>query len=358
MSKAGRVALFLLCLLLTAGIFGYIGWRVVSIQKEAEALRIEAEAAAAAAAEAEAKAAEAAAKAEAEAKAAEEAAKAEAEARAAEEAAKAAEEEAKAAEEAAAAAETEKPLNLISVRGDSFILEGEEGAEITEEGYPAKLQRMITENGQDYVVEDNTWFMAGTLSQMLLAGVDRKDIDAYIEAHQVAATENGIDAGLYETVVRDDLEDKLKERERDDQNGIPVLCMGFNGGWNNDPFELMEQQQKVLDTYEQKDKFVIMGLYPTYFTKDDIAYYDSLFTEKWEDHFQSLSRYLNMDPLTDEGRERIAALLYERLGELNYLEGGNTAATETEEAAAEGETEETAETTEETTTEETEDTAA
>ena len=119
-------------------------------------------------------------------------------------------------------------------------------------------------------------------------------------------------------------------------NAIPVICIGTNGGWNNDPFELMEQQQKILDTYEQKDKYVIMALYPSYFTEDDVAYYDSLFTEQWGDHFLSLSRYLNYDAMTDEGRQHIAGLLYERMGELGYTKPG-TAASEGEEQA-EGET--------------------
>ena len=56
MKKSGKVALFLFCLLLTVGIFGYIGWRVYTIQQQAEVLRAEAEAKAKAEAEAALKA--------------------------------------------------------------------------------------------------------------------------------------------------------------------------------------------------------------------------------------------------------------------------------------------------------------
>ena len=339
MSKAGRVALFLICLLLTAGVFGYIGWRMYSIQQEADAVRVEreaqaqAEAAAAAAAEAEA-----AAKAEAEAKAAEEAARKEAEARAAEEAAKAKEEaEKKAAEEKAEPTEAPKRDNIISIRGDSMIIEGEEGAEITEEGYPAKLQKLLDADGKDFVVEDYTWFMAGTLSQMRLAGVPEDVVQGYIDSHKAIAENAGVEAGIYETVIRDDLDAKLKEKERDDQMGIPVIFMGYNGGWNADPYELIEQQHRMLDTYEQKDKYIIMGLYPSYFTADDIAYYDTIFTDEWGDHFISLSGKLEYDPLSDEARQQIADILYERLTAVGYLEGGQAQEGQAEEGEAQEE---------------------
>ena len=151
--------------------------------------------------------------------------------------------------------------------GDSMIYEGEEGAEITEEGYPAKLQKLIDADGIDFTVEDYTWFMAGTFSQMRLAGVSEADVNAYVEAHRNAAEAAGVEPDIYEVVIRDDLDTKMSEKERDDQAGIPVICMGLNGGWNNDPYELIEQQQKVLDTYDQKDNYVIMGLYPSYFTE-------------------------------------------------------------------------------------------
>ena len=55
MGKKGQVGLFIVCLILTAAIFGFIGWRIVNIQKEADAARVEAEAKARAEAEEAAK---------------------------------------------------------------------------------------------------------------------------------------------------------------------------------------------------------------------------------------------------------------------------------------------------------------
>ena len=39
--------------------------------------------------------------------------------------------------------------------------------------------------------------------------------------------------------------------------------MGYYGGWNYDPEELAEQEQKILDTFgANKDNYVIVGLAP------------------------------------------------------------------------------------------------
>ena len=202
---------------------------------------------------------------------------------------------------------------------------------------------VTAENGNERVykinavVEDNTWFMAGSLSQMRLAGVSEEEVNAYIQKHYDIAANAGVDVPLYEGVVRDDLEEKMTDR--DDLDAIPVICMGYFGGWYYDPYELIEQQQKILDTYNQHEKFLILGLYPE--MAIDTDYYDSVLSEAWGAHYVSLSQLLNGAAISDEGREQIAQIVYDKMVELGYLDASAAVQTETAETTEAAETAET-----------------
>ena len=229
---------------------------------------------------------------------------------------------------------------MISVRGDGMIFD-EENADT----YAVKLQELVDAAGLNAVVEDNTWYMSGTLSQMRLAGIDEETVNAYIQKHYDMAANAGVDVPLYEGVVRDDLADRMTER--DDLDAIPVLCMGYNGGWYWDPNELIEQQTAILNTYNQHEKFLILGLYPN--MELDYSYYDAVLSEAWGEHYVSLSQLLNNAATSEEGRAEIAQIVYDKLVELGYLDTTNTApaaeagtadsAAPAEDAAAAGETE-------------------
>ena len=93
----------------------------------------------------------------------------------------------------------------ISCRGESWAPDGND----KEDGWPAILGSMLEENGISAAVSDYTWDMAGTLSQMRFADVPEETVDSYIETHN----ENGLRGYLYETTVRDDLEESYIERE-------------------------------------------------------------------------------------------------------------------------------------------------
>ena len=41
---------------------------------------------------------------------------------------------------------------------------------------------------------------------------------------------------------------------------IPIVCIGDCGEWE-DIKDLIKQQQKIIDTCENKDKFIIIGLF-------------------------------------------------------------------------------------------------
>ncbi len=215
-------------------------------------------------------------------------------------------------ESVAVEAEEEEEVGItgISVRGDSFNTDGTD----EEDGYPALLQALLTENDYDLEVEDNTWDMAGTLSQMALAGVDEDEIQDYIDAH---TEEQGGSITAVESVVRDDLDEKQTERE--DLNDIPVICMGYYGGWNNDLDELIEQQQKILDTYEQTDAYIICGFYP--YSVSDRDAYDEAMEEAWGEHYLPLNDAIGgTAAMTADGRELIAEAIYDKLVDLGYLE--------------------------------------
>ena len=323
--KKGRGILFLISLLLIAGVGAFLAYYIHGMQVRQNELNAQIEAEAKAQAEAEAKA-----EAEAQAKAQEEAiaaakAQAEAEAKAAEEKAAAeAAAKAKAEEEAkAAAAAAEAKKNGISVRGDCFDVDGADKTI----GYPSKLQQILEQNGYQMTVQDNTWDMAGSLSQMALAGVPQDAIDAYIAANPDKIANLGLELSATETVVRDDLAEYFNEN-RDDLDYIPVISIGYFGGWGYDPYELAEQQQKILQTYSQQDKFVILGVYPNIneiTDTFDTAYYDQVMTETWGDHYLQLSWMIDTPLYSEEGHQQIAQALYDKLSELGYLGDGQPA---------------------------------
>lgn len=196
----------------------------------------------------------------------------------------------------------------ISFRGDSFGSEDDKA----EKGVGICLSKILTENGQDLTVADYSMDVAGTLSQMRLAGVAQSDLDAYLEKHQEEA--NGAELRITEKKIRDLSEEDLK---REDQTYIPVICMGYYGGWGNDLDELCEQQQKILDTYQQKEQYLILGIYPSGFS-DKKAYKDKM-NERWGEHYVSLDDVIIHSASSVEGKKEIAQAIFDKLMELGYL---------------------------------------
>lgn len=198
----------------------------------------------------------------------------------------------------------------ISCWGDEFY----SGEEASQYSYRSVLQRLLTDNGYNYTVADKTLVGASTLSVMKMAGVPQADLDAYIAAHQQEAA--GGELPVTETGIRDLTPEQT---DRSDKDYIPVLFMGRYGGWNHDPQELIQQQQKVLDTFgANKDKFVIIGLVPEDGSVD-LATYDGAMKDAWGDHYISSAEITQHSQLTHEGQEEIANALYQKLIDLNYI---------------------------------------
>ena len=195
----------------------------------------------------------------------------------------------------------------ISFRGDSYMEDDADKAN----GYPAKVQALLQAAGSGMTVEDDTWDMAGTLSQMSLAGIDSQTVQNYITKHK----QNGL-TNNYETIVRADLSQYMKTR--DDQSYLPVLTMGYHGGWGDDLNELIEQEKAVLATYQNGSKdYLILGSYPASVT--DHEAYDQAMTQAFGDHYLGLNSKVTAALMTNDGRQEIAQAVFDKLKELHYI---------------------------------------
>lgn len=196
----------------------------------------------------------------------------------------------------------------ISFRGDSF---GDEEKK-AEKGFGICMSKLLAEQGIDFTVADYTMHQAGSISQMKLAGVEQEVLDGYVESHK--ANLSGEQLRITEVKIRDLAPEEL---ERIDQNYIPVICMGYYGGWGSNLDELCEQQQKVLDTYQQKEKYLILGVYPTGYP--DREGYTRKMQETWGEHYLAVDGVTKHSISTDEGKQDTVQLVFDKMQELGYL---------------------------------------
>lgn len=205
--------------------------------------------------------------------------------------------------------ETLVPIG-ISFWGDEFFT-----AE-NEVKYSSRIKLEEKLKAEGYILEyaDKTLAGAGTLSVMKMAGVSQEDLDKYIDKHK--ASVGWATLPVTETGVRDL---SAEEKDRFDKDYIPIITMGYYGGWNRDPQELVEQQQKVLDTFDtNKDKFIIVGVRPM----DggiNIPEYEKVMKKTWGEHYISTIDICTVTTTTAEGQAQVAEALYEKLLELGYI---------------------------------------
>lgn len=205
--------------------------------------------------------------------------------------------------------ENTEALAGISWRGDEFL----SGEEIDTLSAPALLEQWLQEEGYEIPVENFSLTGAGTLSQLRLAGVAEQEIEGYVEAHTEEA--DG-EVSQMETGIREFSEEEL---ERSDQSYLPVIFMGYYGGWSNDPAELNEQIQLILDTYESPEEYVILGLHPVSGGVNPEGY-QQVMEDTWGEHYIDLPEVLgDATAASYDGQERIADAVFEKLTELGYL---------------------------------------
>lgn len=198
----------------------------------------------------------------------------------------------------------------ISFWGDEFFTAENE----LQYSSRVKLEEKLKAEGYSLEYANKTLAGAGTLSVMKMAGVPQADLDKYIEKHKASA--GSATLPVTETGIRDLTDEEMK---RSDKDYIPVITMGYYGGWNKDPRELAEQQQKVLDTFgKNKDKFIIVGVRPM----DggvNIPEYESVMKETWGEHYISTIDICTITTTTADGQTQVAEALYEKLLELGYI---------------------------------------
>lgn len=210
------------------------------------------------------------------------------------------------------ATETErqdKAAQGIVCWGDDLI----NGTDSDTYSYMVVLQRLLTENGYELDVIDKTLQGAGTLSMMTMAGVAAEDVQQFINAHEEAA--GGAELYITEKGIRDLTPEQT---ERNDLECIPVIFMGYYGGWNHDPQELIQQQRKILDTFPETDRFIIAGTRPVDGSVDTTTL-DSAMSGTWGEHYISLGTLTASPASTHEAQEILAQAVFDKLVELNYI---------------------------------------
>lgn len=133
---------------------------------------------------------------------------------------------------------------------------------------------------------------------------------------------------------------------------LPVIFMGQNGGWDEDPQVLIEQQRAMLDHQKKNnDRFIIIGLHTG--TADERKELEAAMQKEWGDKYINLREYMSGEALEEMGieptardremREKgmtpesflasdgvhfnefgyraIGSLLYARMDELGYFDG-------------------------------------
>lgn len=204
---------------------------------------------------------------------------------------------------------SKEEMKGIACWGDDLM-----NASTTEKySYMAVLQRLLKENGYDLPVVNKTIQGGGTLSMMKMAGVSDSVLQGYIKAHEQAA--NGAELYITEKGIRDLTEEQT---ERNDLECIPVIFMGYYGGWNHDPKELGEQQENILKTFPDQERFLVVGTRPVDGTVD-AATLDAALQEKWQEHYISLAQTTIYPASTIEAQEAMAQAILQKMEELKYI---------------------------------------
>lgn len=229
---------------------------------------------------------------------------------------KAEEEDEKKEKEKADAASTPAPEKKDTPKAEGIACWGDDllsESDTAQYSYMAVLQRLLQENGYDLPVMNKTIQGGGTLSMMKRAGVGDDVIQGYVTAHEQAA--NGATLYVTENGVRDFTEEELV---RDDLNCIPVIFMGYYGGWNHDSNELAQQQEHILKTFENQEQFVVVGTRPLDGSVDS-ASLDAALKQKWGEHYISLAEVAPQPSSTYEAQEAMAQAVFNKMTELNYI---------------------------------------
>ena len=200
----------------------------------------------------------------------------------------------------------------ISVRGDSFRTE----EAVTGTDYPSLLDQLLIENGTGNTVSNYTIDVPGTLADLYYAGVSTETINGFIARNAAKDTE-----GTMAELEKSCGEVEELKLARNDRDAIPIIFIGYYGGFGEDPYELIEQQKEILATYSQQEYFLIVGTHPD--KCSDTETFDSVMSGYWGNHYLNLSSKVPAYQLcTEEGHELIAEAIFARMKKLGLISVG------------------------------------
>lgn len=93
-----------------------------------------------------------------------------------------------------------------------------------------------------------------------------------------------------------------EQTTRNDTDCIPVIFMGYYGGWNHDPAELGEQQEEILNTFPDKSRFIVVGTRPMDSSVSSETL-DQVLSQKWGEHYISLANVTAQPSATYEAQQ-------------------------------------------------------
>lgn len=110
---------------------------------------------------------------------------------------------------------------------------------------------------------------------------------------------------------------------------IPVVCIGEHGGWK-DLNELIKQQQAIINTSKNKDKYLVLGIFQAPATTNNKMTakqklqamvkanedFDKAMEKQWGDHYVNIREYLCSDKAIERAEE-LGIKLNEK--DLNYI---------------------------------------
>ncbi|MEE3419774.1 MAG: hypothetical protein VZR02_01520 [Lachnospiraceae bacterium] len=196
-------------------------------------------------------------------------------------------------------------LDGISLRGETFTTLPDAGASAYPTLLAAELKAIGVTKG---TIKDYTVNQCGSMSHLKKAGVDDTTLQAFIAAHQASKQT----ATSTETKLRDFTAEELT---RDDQNALPIICIGYYGGWGNNPDELVQQVQDLLKTYSQQDKYIVIGCYPAGYAGGEA--YNAALSKAFGIHLIDASGN-NWNKVDKASRQGIAKAVAAKIKELGY----------------------------------------
>lgn len=211
----------------------------------------------------------------------------------------------------AAAAENGYEIKGITCWGDDLTTESTS----SQASYIARLSGLLAENGYTVPVVNNAIFGGGTLSVMKKAGVEEDVIWAYKRLHEQTAASENRELAVTETSTR---EYSAEELSRNDFEYLPVIFMGYYGGWIDDPQQLAEQQERILATFPDTDHFIIAAAKPMN-NQVSQEVLDTVMLEKWGVHYISLAMVTKAAPGSEEAQAALAQAVFDKMKELGYL---------------------------------------